>query len=203
MKSSILAMMTAVLVLTGAWIASGQMEMQKGMMPPGGKEPMKEMKPMAKPMYQAPFSIDALKEALGLSEEQVAKMKALRVAYEKERIKKEAEIKVVEVEFFELLDQKELDLPKIEAKLKQLGALQAELGFFRVKKLQDTRAFLSTDQFAKFKAYTQQAVGSRMGMKSMMGQQMKSGMMSPHPMGMGGMMGPGMMEMQGGETESK
>ena len=200
MKTRIISITAVVFILAGTLATYGQMGMSKEM-PPGGKEHPKEMKPMAKPKHADPFSIDALKEALDLNEEQTTKMKALRVAYEKERIKKEAEIKIMEVEFFELLDQKELDLPKIEAKLKQLGSLQADLGFFRIKKLQETKAFLSAEQFAKLKAYTQQVVGPRMGMKSMMGQRMMGQMMSPHPMGMEGMTGPGMMGMGSSEAE--
>lgn len=202
MRTRMISIATVALILTGALTAYGQMGMSKEM-PSGEKERSPQMKPMAKPQYTDPFSIDALKEALDLNEEQTVKMKALRVAYEKERIKKEAEIKITEVEFFELLDQKELDLSKIEAKLKQLGSLQADLGFFRVKKLADTKAFLTAEQFAKFKTYAQQAVGQRMGMRSMMGQRMMGQMMSPHPMGMEGMMGSGMMGMGSSEAESE
>jgi Spy/CpxP family protein refolding chaperone len=189
MKAVKISVLTAAILLTGAMVVNGQMGMQKEMMK-GERPPHPKMKSKTVPSYGEPFSMEALKETLGLTEEQLSKMKSLRVSYEKERIKKEAEIKIAELEFVELLDQKELDMPKIEAKLKLLGSLQAELGFFRVKKLQETRTFLSPEQFTQFKAYTHQAVGPRMG---------KKGKMSPHPMGMGGMMGPGMM--QGEEEE--
>ncbi|MBI5787839.1 MAG: periplasmic heavy metal sensor [Candidatus Schekmanbacteria bacterium] len=122
-KKMILGLTGAVILLvgTGVMIASAkhckdkQMEMgegESGCLPCERKE-------------CAGFYLDN-KEALGLSDEQVAKMKELQLASRKVKIHNMAEVDVLKLELNALLDAKKPDLTEIDAKVDKISQLKAE-----------------------------------------------------------------------------
>ncbi len=122
-------------------------------------------------------------QELGLNPEQERKLRTLRTEFEKESVRRTAEIRVAEIELDSLLEQDRWDLARIEPKVKQIGGLRADLRLARIKTLDAGRAVLTPDQLEKLKQ-----VGHRMRTLGGPGQPMGPGMM-PGP----GMMGPGMM----------
>ena len=114
---------------------------------------------------------------LGLTADQERTLRELRVNFEKESIKRTAEIDVAELELNGLLEQDKVDVAKVEALAKKSAMLQAELRVGRVKTIEAGKAVLTPEQTEKL---------DRLGHESMMG-------------GMGmRMMGPGMPPMHPG-----
>ncbi len=89
---------------------------------------------------------------IGISEEQVGKIKTLQFELDKTRIRTEADIQVVERELDMLVPDAKADLAAIEAKLKQSGALQAGLRLAAIKAKREALALLTPEQREKEKA---------------------------------------------------
>jgi Spy/CpxP family protein refolding chaperone len=132
-----------------------------------------------------------LKEQLKLNDDQVAKLKKIRSDYQKEMIKRKANLRVAMLELWEIIDAKNLDMGKAEKKVKELETMQSDLMLYRIKALQETRKFLTDEQYEQFRE-----MGFRM-MRRMMGRHGMMGGMGPGMMG-GGMMGGPMMGPMGG-----
>jgi Spy/CpxP family protein refolding chaperone len=89
---------------------------------------------------------------IGLTEEQVTKLKDMQLNLDKTRIKTEADIQVAERELKALTEDEKSDLGAIEAKLKQSGDLQVGLRMVSVKARREVLALLTPEQRAKEKA---------------------------------------------------
>ena len=88
---------------------------------------------------------------IGLTAEQVTKLKEMQLNLDKVRIKTEADIQVAERELKSLTEDEKLDLGAIEAKLKQSGDLQVGLRMASIKARRDVLALLTPEQRAKEK----------------------------------------------------
>ena len=86
---------------------------------------------------------------LGLTPEQESKLRTLRTEFEKESIRRTAEIRTAEIDLAALLKQERWDLAQIESKVKQIGQLQAELRVARIRALDAGRNVLSLDQLRR------------------------------------------------------
>ncbi|HSF67529.1 MAG TPA: Spy/CpxP family protein refolding chaperone [Nitrospiraceae bacterium] len=88
---------------------------------------------------------------IGLTAEQVAKLKEMQLSLDKVRIKTEADIQVAERELRALIDEEKFDLGTVEAKLKQSADLQVGLRMTSIKARKDVYALLTPEQRAKEK----------------------------------------------------
>ncbi len=173
---------TLAFFITSAW---SQMMGHERMMGTQGKEGMERGMGMGMSGYRGgygggPFDIDMLKEQLKLNDDQMAKLKKIRSDYQKEMIKRHANMQVAEMELWEILDTKNLDMAKAEKKVKELEGMRSDLMMYRIKALQDTQKFLTPEQYEQFR---------ELGFRTMRGMMGRHGMMG----GMGdGMMGGGM-----------
>jgi Spy/CpxP family protein refolding chaperone len=89
---------------------------------------------------------------IGLTAEQVAKLKEMQLNLDKVRIKTEADNQVAERELKALIDDEKFDLETIDAKLKQSADLQVGLRMASIKARKDVYALLTPEQRAKEKA---------------------------------------------------
>jgi Spy/CpxP family protein refolding chaperone len=89
---------------------------------------------------------------IGLTGDQVAKLKEMQLNLDKTRIKSEADIQVAERELRSLLEDEKSDLSAVEAKLKQSEDLQIGLRMASFKARRDVLALLTPEQRAKEKA---------------------------------------------------
>jgi len=145
--------------VAAAQMGSGSMEMQENETRhpedgPSGK--------MFRP-HGDPFSPESLREMLGLTDDQVQKISQLRLDYEKETIRKHADIRVAELELKNLLEQKNIDMGAFEKKVRQLEGLRGDLMLLRVKDMQKAKEFLNEKQFAHFKEMIMRMATHRMG----------------------------------------
>lgn len=88
---------------------------------------------------------------IGLTADQVAKLKDLQLSLDKARIKAEAEIQIAERELKALTDDEKSDIAAIEAKLKQSEDLQVGLRLTSIKMRRDVLAVLTPEQREKEK----------------------------------------------------
>lgn len=89
---------------------------------------------------------------IGLTADQVAKLKEVQLNLDRIRIKTEAEIKIAERELKALTDDEKSDLGAIEAKLKQSKDLQVGLRMASIKMRRDVMAVLTPEQREKEKS---------------------------------------------------
>ena len=89
---------------------------------------------------------------IGLTADQVTKLKDIQLNLDKTRIKSEADIQVAERELKALTDDEKSDLKAIEAKLRQSEDMQVALRMTSIKTRRDVLALLTPEQRAKEKA---------------------------------------------------
>ena len=91
-------------------------------------------------------------KALGLTADQVAKLKEIQLGLDKTRIKVEADIQIAERELKALTEDDKVDLSAIEAKLRQSEDLQIGLRMTSIKTHREVMGLLTPEQRAKEKA---------------------------------------------------
>jgi Spy/CpxP family protein refolding chaperone len=89
------------------------------------------------------------RDQLGLTTDQVTQLESLRAEFEKEAIRRSADIQVAETELAELLRAEQVDLTKVEAALGQLEGLRTDLRLSRIKILEQGKALLTPEQRKK------------------------------------------------------
>jgi Heavy-metal resistance len=96
---------------------------------------------------------------LGLTLDQVSRLEGLRTAFARESIKRDADIRVGEMDLATLLEQEPLDMGKVEAKIQEVSKLRADLQIGRLRTLEQGRAVLTPEQRTKLKALLATASG--------------------------------------------
>jgi Spy/CpxP family protein refolding chaperone len=89
---------------------------------------------------------------IGLTADQVAKLKEIQLGLDKARIKAEADIQIAERELKALTDDEKADLGTIEAKVRQSEDLQVALRMTSIKTRREVLSLLTPEQRAKEKA---------------------------------------------------
>lgn len=124
---------------------------------------------------------------IGLTPEQIAKLKAMQLDFKRTEVRLEADTKIAKLELHALMDDEQADLNTIQAKVEQLKKAEGASLFEAIKSKRSAMALLTPDQREKDRAHHEQMKSETRqggGMGGMMG-------------GMGGMgrggMGGGMM----------
>lgn len=132
--------------------------------------------------HHMPFSPLAMKEELGLSDEQVNALEALEAEYRKAMIKTHADIRIAEIDVAELLAQKSIDRNAIVAKIDEISKLKKQLMLFRVDTLLKLKEILTPAQYEQFRERLRHFLEHGMG-GHMHGETMGHGMMGAPGMG--------------------
>lgn len=139
-------------------------------------------------------SLADLKEELGLTAAQVEQLKGLMLDHKRDIIRNTAARKLAQLDLYELLDRKEVDLLKAQDIINKIANLSGELKFSGLEKMVKAKALLTDEQRNKLEALPGPK-GKGMGRCGMMGDE-KTGahmgsMMGEQQTGghMGGMMG--------------
>jgi protein CpxP len=106
-------------------------------------------------------------DEIGLSEEQVNRLKAIQLDLDKTRIRTEAEMLVAERELASMVEDGKTDLPAIEAKLKQREGLGTALRMAAIKAKRDAVGLLNPDQLKKEKIELEKMMHEHMGRSGM------------------------------------
>ena len=106
---------------------------------------------------------------IGLTEEQVKKLKAIELDFDRGRIKSDAEVHVAERELRALVEDEKTDLSAIEAKVKQSEMLEVGLRMLAFKARHDALGVLTPEQREKGKAAHENRMHEMPGMHGMPG----------------------------------
>jgi Spy/CpxP family protein refolding chaperone len=93
---------------------------------------------------------------LGLTEDQVTKLKALALDQDRAQIRGYADVQVANRELRALVTDEKTELSVIEAKVKERESFEAKLSFMRIKAKRDLYAVLTPEQREKQKALRHQ-----------------------------------------------
>ncbi len=118
---------------------------------------------------------------IGLTPEQVGKLKAVQLDFKRSEARLEADAKVAKLELHALLEDEKADLNVIQAKVEQLKKAESACLFAAIKSKRTAMALLSSDQREKERAVHEQMKSS--------GQHGAGGSGTGHGGMMGGMMG--------------
>lgn len=83
---------------------------------------------------------------LGLTAEQVAKLESIRADFTRDAIRREADIRIGELDLDALLRADPVDFEKVEAKVRELAQARADLRIARLRALEQGKAVLTADQ---------------------------------------------------------
>jgi len=88
-------------------------------------------------------------EYLGLTDDQLAKMKPLHREMEKKQARFIADLKIAKVELMEIMDVKDFDITKANTAAKKIGDLKTAHQLEMLKAMKEMRAILTDEQFKK------------------------------------------------------
>ena len=89
------------------------------------------------------------REKLDLSAAQVKSLEQLRNDFQKESIRKDADLRVAEMDLNALLIVDKVDMAKIEAKVREIDRMRADLRIARIRTIQKGKEVLTADQRKK------------------------------------------------------
>jgi Spy/CpxP family protein refolding chaperone len=89
---------------------------------------------------------------LGLSEDQINKIKPIHREMEKKQVRFKANLKIAEIELKEIMEVKDFDLEKASAQVKTIEDLKTAHHLDMLKSMKDVRSILTDEQFKKMKS---------------------------------------------------
>jgi Spy/CpxP family protein refolding chaperone len=92
------------------------------------------------------------RDELALTPDQASRLEALRQDFTRESIRRDADIRIAEMDLAALLEQPALDMAKVEAKVRELAKLRADLRIERIRTVEQGRALLTPEQRTKLQA---------------------------------------------------
>ena len=89
------------------------------------------------------------REKLDLSAAQVKNLEQLRNDFQKETIRKDADLRVAEMDLGNLLNGEKADMAKVEAKVREIERMRGDLRIARIRTIEKGREQLTADQRKK------------------------------------------------------
>ena len=89
------------------------------------------------------------REKLDLSAAQVKNLEQLRNDFQKESIRKDADLRVAEMDLTNLLNGDKTDMAKVEAKVREIERLRGDLRIARIRTIEKGKEQLTADQRKK------------------------------------------------------
>ncbi|MGH7828505.1 MAG: Spy/CpxP family protein refolding chaperone [Candidatus Binatia bacterium] len=86
------------------------------------------------------------REKLGLSADQANNLEQLRNKFQKESIRKEADLRVAEMDLNSSLEAQPVDMRKVEEKIREIERLRADLRLARIRTIEKGKEQLTADQ---------------------------------------------------------
>jgi len=89
------------------------------------------------------------KEVLGLSAEQVRKLEQLRDNFQRQSIRVDADLKILEMDIAALLENDPVEVAKVEQKIREGEKLRADIRIARIRAIEQAKAVLNAEQKKK------------------------------------------------------
>ena len=89
------------------------------------------------------------KDRLALSADQVHKLEQLRDNFQRQSIRNDADLRIVEIDIAELLNHESVEMTKVEAKIREGEKLRADLRLARIRAIEQAKSQLNAEQKKK------------------------------------------------------
>jgi Spy/CpxP family protein refolding chaperone len=90
-------------------------------------------------------------DKVGLTEEQIVKMKPVHNEMQKKQARFKADLKIAEIELMEIMEVKDFDLEKASAAVKKMEEIKTVHHLEMLKAMKEMRPLLTDEQFKKMK----------------------------------------------------
>ena len=98
---------------------------------------------------------------MGLTDDQITKMKSMRREMQKSQIRSKADLKIAEIELMEIMEVKDFDLDKANSAVKKIGDIKTARHLEMLKAMKDMRTILTDDQFKKMHKMCMMKMGEK------------------------------------------
>lgn len=106
-------------------------------------------------------------DKMGLTDDQMMKMKPLHREMQKKQIKSKADLNIAEIELMEITDVKDFDLEKAASAVKKIEAIKTSRHLEMLKCMKDMRAILTDVQFKNMHQKSMMKTGEKKHGKKM------------------------------------
>ena len=107
-------------------------------------------------------------DQLGLTDDQVMKMKPVKIDMQKKQARFQADLKIAQIELMEIMDVKDFDLDKAHSAVKKVEDIRTFHQLEMVKAMKEMRTILTDEQFNKSKKMMPMHRGEKKPAKKMM-----------------------------------
>jgi Spy/CpxP family protein refolding chaperone len=90
-----------------------------------------------------------MKDDIGLTEDQVAKIEKMRTAHQENLIKRESDLKVLQLKFDSYLKEEKIDRTKLEKMVREIAQKRTDMQVENINHLLDLRELLTAEQVVK------------------------------------------------------
>jgi len=104
---------------------------------------------------------------MGLTDDQITKMKSMRREMQKSQIRSKADLKIAEIELMEIMEMKDFDLDKAISTVKKIGDIKTTRHLEMLKAMKDMRTILTDEQFKKMHKMCMMKMGEKKDGKMM------------------------------------
>ena len=105
---------------------------------------------------------------MGLTDDQMMKMKPIHREMQKKQIRSKADLKIAEIELMEIMEVKDFDLDKATSAVKKIEDMKTTQHLEMLKAMKDMRAILTDEQFKKMHKMGMMKMGEKQSGKKMM-----------------------------------
>jgi Spy/CpxP family protein refolding chaperone len=110
-------------------------------------------------------------DMMGLTDDQVMKMKPLHNEMQKRHARFEADLKIAKIELTEVMEVKDFDLEKANAAVKKIAEIKTTHHLEMLKAMKEMRTIMTDEQFKKMKKMMPMKMGEKKPAKKMMKKQ--------------------------------
>jgi Spy/CpxP family protein refolding chaperone len=110
-------------------------------------------------------------DTMGLTDDQIMKMKPLHREMQKKQARFKADLKIAEIELMEIMEVKDFDLEKASSAVKKIEEIKTTHHLEMVKAMKEMRTILTDEQFKKMKKMMPMKTGKKKPAKRMMKKQ--------------------------------
>jgi len=104
---------------------------------------------------------------MGLTDDQMAKMKPLHSEMQKKQIRSKADLKIAEIELMEIMEVKDFDLDRATSAVKKIEDIKTAQHLGMLRAMKDMRAILTDEQFKNMQKMCMMKMGEEEHEKKM------------------------------------
>jgi len=110
-------------------------------------------------------------DKIGLTDDQILKMKPLHSGMQKKQARYKADLKIAKIELMDILEVKDFDLEKANAAVKKISEIKTAHHLEMLIAMKDMRTIITDEQFKKMKKMMPMKMGEKKPAKKMMKKQ--------------------------------